>query len=348
MEVLVPPGFDLKSIDKCLADQYCNFVELDDIEKRIGTIFVILQEKYFIFYTAKHHNIICDYNCRNFVMRHLYPKRGGDPYYDNLINSHFNGKLKLINNIFYNTELPYMFFTKENIMMNGAEDNTIVEYYQELNIEKFAQIVKKKQCYDKFFIVYLGNEQYMCCNTHTLETYQYNTRIKYGVVLKLYDDIDSISRMKTEDKKVKILQRVNDFHMIDITGHQVTENKDYYLKIFNDNDDSTDVLEIFNNELSGGTSNPDLIVQCVVENNIVYIKHENKYLYASEDNFIKLSRTLPTKSQRLQFHFTNNKFKVVKWNQNAYLTIEWVKASYGAIMFDKWRNGTELYLERLT
>src|ERR1700722_12112832 len=114
MEVLVPSDFDLESIDKCLVDKYCNFVELDDIEKRIGTIFVILQEKYFIFYTAKYHNIICDYNCRNFIMSRLYPKQG-DPYYDNLISSNFDGKLKLIDNIFYNNEMPYLFFTKENI-----------------------------------------------------------------------------------------------------------------------------------------------------------------------------------------------------------------------------------------
>src|ERR1700730_1137086 len=265
MEILVPLDFDLESIDKCLVDEYCTFAKLDDIEKRIGTIFMILQEKKFIFYTAKHHNIVCDYNCRNFVMRHLYPNCG-DPYYDNLIKSNFGGKLKLINNVLYNTEMPYLFFTKENIMVNEAEDNTIVEYYKEVDIERFVQITKKKQCHDKFFVVYLGDDQYMCCNTNTLETYQYDARMKYNIFQMLYDDVSFISHIRAKDKT---LQRVNNFHMIDIAGHQVTDNKDYYLKIVDNN--GTDVLEIFNNELTGGTDKTDLVVQCVVENNIVYI-----------------------------------------------------------------------------
>lgn len=352
MEVLVPQYINLESIDKCLIDNYCTFVKFDNIEKRIGTRFVILQEKNFVFYTAKYHNIVCDYNCRNVVMTHLYPE--SDPYYDDLINSHFNGKLTLMNNIFYNTELPYMFFTKENIRMNSTEDNTIVEYYQELDINKFAEIVKTKQYYDKFFIVYLGNEEYMCCNTNTLETYQYNVRMKYNIIRKLYNDINVISHMKEEENKITTdLQRTNNFSMVDITGRQIIEGKNYYLKIFDDfndeddenSDSNTDVLRIVNNELSGGVSGIDLIVQCVTENNIVFIKHENKYLYAANENSIQLSQTIPPKDKRLQFHFTNNKFKVVQWNQNAYMTIDWVVSSYGNITFDKWHNDTELYLE---
>lgn len=150
MEVLVPLNFDLESIDKCLVDYYCKFVELDDIEKRIGTTFVILQEKYFIFYVGKYHNIVCDYNCRNFVMKRLYPRQGD---YDKLMNTNFDGKLNLVDNIFYNIEMPYLLFTKENIQQNGAEDNTIIKYYEEINIERFAQITKENRCNKNFFVV---------------------------------------------------------------------------------------------------------------------------------------------------------------------------------------------------
>lgn len=180
----------------------------------------------------------------------------------------------------------------------------------------------------------------MCCNTNSLNTYQYDVRMKASVIRMLRKNPDFVVEKK--EKKVRNLQRVSDFHLIDIKGHHVTENKNYYLKIFDNN--NIDVLEIFENKLTGSTYKTDLIVQCTVENNIAYIKHKNKYLYASDDSSIKLSSTSPTKNQRLQFHFTDNKLKIVRWNQNLYLTIDWVKASYGLVAFEK-GDGTELYLD---
>ena len=193
---------------------------------------MILQEKNFIIYTAKHHGIVCDYNCRNFVMSHLFPRRGNDLYYERLINNHFR-ELKLIDNVLYNTEMPYLLFTNERIPKNGTEYNTIIEHYAEINIENFAEIAKSKQCHDKFFVIYLGNEQYMCCNMDTLETYQYTGRLKYRVVRMLYEDINNIAKLKLEDEALKMrksLQRINNFQLVDVAGYLVEENRDYYLK----------------------------------------------------------------------------------------------------------------------
>lgn len=249
MDVLISPGFDRESIDKCMIDELCNFIPLDNIEQRLGTIFVILYEKHFAVYTAKHHNVLFGYNCRNFVMKYLYPRRGNDLYYERVINSSFDHKLKLIDNIFYNNQLPYLIFTNEGLHNNATEENTIIENYTEIDTQKFANIVKSKSCYDKFFVVYLGNDQYMCCIVDSLETYQYSSRIKYRVIQMLYEDVNNLAKLKTEDEELKMrkpLERINNFQLVDIEGHPVEEQKDYYLNMF---DKDEDVLDIYDEKI---------------------------------------------------------------------------------------------------
>jgi hypothetical protein len=249
MDVLIPKGFDIKSIDKCMIDELCNFILLDDnsIKERLGTIFVILKEEYFIIYTAKHNNIICDYNCRNFIMSYLYPRRGNDLYYENLVNNNFG--LKLIDGIINNIQLPYLIFTNKGLHDNATEENTIIENYNEIDMKKFAKITKNKKCNKTFFIIYLDNEKYICCNIETLETYQYSRRLKYHVIKVLYENVNNIKKLKEEDeilKNRKSLQRINNFKLIDIKGQPLEEKKDYYLKMFNQDED---ILDIYDNKI---------------------------------------------------------------------------------------------------
>jgi hypothetical protein len=100
-----------------------------------------------------------------------------------------------------------------------------------------------------------------------------------------------------------------------------------------------------------------LIVQCFIKNGIYYLKCKDKYLNAADNddkhfNEITLIDSIPEKYKRLQFHFTkNNTFKVVKWNQNIYLTMEMITSNYSSISFDdreetiRYGEHLELYLE---
>lgn len=79
--------------------------------------------------------------------------------------------------------------------------------------------------------------------------------------------------------------------------------------------------------------------------------HDNKYMYVNDID-IGFSGELPEKNQRLQFHLNNNRFKVVQWNQNVYLTINIITSNYSVIQFDaseeivRWGKPLELFLKR--
>ncbi|KAI9286242.1 hypothetical protein BC943DRAFT_351584 [Umbelopsis sp. AD052] len=262
MDVLFPKGFDLTSIEKCLMDYDCNFIEYEDdeaINSRMGTNFVILQEACFIAHVSSattgsdNEEFKCDYDCRNRVMRDLHPKKG----------EKFRGisATKGTDGIYHNNAAPYLLFTNECIRgyFKGI-DNTIIANYTSVDIPKFAEIAKSKRCNEKFFDIYLGNDDYICCNTRTLETYEYKSAIKLSIIGLLYRDLDDPFR-----QLIKPLPRKSsNFHLKDIEGHIVEENTEYYLELY---DHDSDVLKIWDNLLHAGyylSKSEQIIVQCSI------------------------------------------------------------------------------------
>jgi hypothetical protein len=354
MDVLIPEGFDLTSIEKCMMDYDCNFISYEDdeaINSRIGTNFLILQETCFIAHVsngpsgARIKQFRCDYDCRNCVMKDLYPNRE---------ETFIDCFQKKIDGVIYNTASPYLLFTNECIRGYSSTNNTIIAHYTRVDIPKFAEITKSKPCNDKFFDVYLGDDQYICCNTQTLETYEYRSVIKYRVIEILCGKSDDpFVQLKSEYeqlKSIKPLSRFSDFHLKDIEGQPVLENTNYRLEMY---DYDEDVLDMYDAKLYAtyySNRTDPIVVQCYITDGIFYLVRKNKYLHVA-DGRVNMSFTdqFPIKHQRLQFQVTNkNTFKTVQWNQLNYLTALGLTSNYTDLTLEEGNdNHLELYLKRL-
>ncbi|KAI9286247.1 hypothetical protein BC943DRAFT_379503 [Umbelopsis sp. AD052] len=354
MDVLFPRGFDLTSIEKCMMDYDCNFIAYEDdeaINSRIGTNFIVLQETCFIAHVSnsppRHGNKLfkCDYNCRNSVMKSLYPNNG-DYFYGFF--------LRTIDDVIHNTSPPYLLFTNECIKGYSSDYNTIITSYTRVDIPKFVDIAKSKPCNDKFFVVYLGDDRYICCNTQTLETYEYPSVIKYRIIEILCGESDDpFIQLKSEYKQlksIKPLPRLSDFQLKDIEGQPILENTDYRLEMY---DYDEDVLDMHDFKLYA-TYHVNLVkmivVQCSIIDGVHYLVRENRYLHIADgrDN-MTFTDQIPAKHQRLQFQVTEkNTFKTVQWNQLNYLTAEMVLSNYTRLFLQAGEGDhLELYLKRL-
>ena len=378
--ILRPNGFDLDSIDKCFADVTAQFIFVEDldseIKKREGQHFFVLHKEYFTVYTRHYREgIKCGYQSRNMVMAHnhsfwhqynlMHPDR-----YERLKKDGLQLQVIKVDDLFIWKELPLMYFVSKKdigkINGNGTEDNTIVEYFDELNIEEFAATLKSKiNVVEHVFVVYLGNHMYQCFNTDDITVnYKYSVRLKYRVVDMVRKDVNSIKELIKEDeelpKKKAKTERDANFKLVDINGNEIDENKKYFLKVRQTEEwsnDEHDALYFFESQLEGCLSSSDLEVSCEIADGISYILCGDQYLHATDESGMDTiggSSEVPNKFDRLQFHLTtNNMFKITRWNNHVYALLYWVKASVGVIKFDdseetvRWDTPTEFYLEKI-
>ncbi|KAI8578854.1 hypothetical protein K450DRAFT_244842 [Umbelopsis ramanniana AG] len=356
MDVLYPKGFNLSSIEKCMIDYDCHFIAYEDdeaINSRLGTDFVILQETCFIAHVsrastgyANEEEFKCDYDCRNRVMKDLYPNKW---------ERSFQFDLETVDGVIHNTSPPYLLFTNECIRGYSSDHNTIIANYTRVDIPKFAEMIKSKPCNDKFFVVYLGDDQYICCNTRTLETYEYKSVIKYRVIQILCGESDDpFIQLKSEYEQlssINPLPKFSDFQLKDIEGQPVLENTDYRLEMY---DYDEEVLDMHDSKLYATyyrNATGMMVVQCSIIDGIYYLVRKNRYLHSAEDYKYTVSFTdqIPVKHQRLQFQVTEkNTLKIVQWNQLNYLTACSVTSNYTDISLEAGNDDhLELYLKRL-
>lgn len=336
MDVLVPKDFDIASIEKCMMDYDCNFVSYEDedaIHSRLGSNFIVLQEKYFIAHAAGL-QVKCDYDCRNRIMRKLYPSQGDE---ESLMNNNFS--LEKIDGVIQNCEPPYLLFTNECIRGYDTEDNTIIANYTNVDILKFAETTKSKECNNMFYVVYVGDDQYIYCDVRTLITYEYSSAIKHRIISilcgKPYDPFSQLQELKPS----KLLPRVSNFHLRDIEGRPVETNAGYHLELY---DEDRAVLDFYEDQLCATHSlNAMTVDKVVVQYSIVdgihYLTWKNQFMrvaHADAFNGIQFTDQMPGKHQRLQFQVTeNNTFIMVQWNQLNCLVLEVVTCNYTMIYF---------------
>ncbi|KAG2179425.1 hypothetical protein INT44_006271 [Umbelopsis vinacea] len=355
MNVLYPEDFDLTSIEKCLMDFDCNFIPYEDdkeINSRIGTNFIVLQETCFIAHVsnsppnAGNKLFKCNYNCRNLVMKSLYSNQW-EHFYDLF--------LETIDGVIHNTSPPYLLFTKEFIKSYSSDYNTIITNYTIVDIPKFVDIAKSKPCNDRFFVVYLGDYRYICCNMQTLETYEYPSVIKYRIIeILCVKSDDPFVQLKSEYEQLKIIKPLpttfSDFQLKDIEGQPILENIDYRLEMY---DTDEDVLDMYDSEIYATYYKNQvdaMVVQCSIIDGISYLVRKNRYLHiANGEDTMSFTNQIPAKHQRLQFLATEkNTFKTVQWNQFNYLTAFIATTNYTQLALQAGKGDhLELYLKRL-
>jgi len=240
-----------------------------------------------------------------------------------------------------------MLFTNECIRDSRTEDDSVIANYTTVDIysdiPRLAEIVKSKQCYQKFFTVYLGNDQYLFFSTQPLEGGQYNQFNKYHVIDTLYGDSeDPWAQLESDCEKqipIEPLPKLPNFKLMDIEGNPVEENTKYQLEMY---DQDMDILNFYNDRLSA-TACDNLVKPLVVKystiDGIHYLTRNNKYLYVAVEEYgmyqIGVTDQLPSKQQRIFFTVTqNNTFVALKWNRRVLLTFATLTNAYSALNFN--------------
>jgi hypothetical protein len=344
MDILIRNGFAIDSIEKCMMDYDCNFIEYDDeeaISSRLGSSFIVLKETYFVAH-YNHQQVKCDYNCRNRIMKQLIAGNGevGESHHLEKVNDVIRGK-----------KPPYMLFTNECIRDSRAEDDSIIAEYttvdNDIDIKSLIEIVKSKQCYQKFFVVHRGDKlypcnQYFCLHTQHFYGAEYNQFNKCHIIDTFYGDSeDPMEQLQSDCQNqipVEPLPKLPNFNLMDIEGNPVEENTEYQLEMY---DQDMDILEFAETgELFATPCDKQvkpLVVKYSIIDGIHYLTHNNKYLCVADMDWgysIGVTDQLPSKQQRMFFTITqNNTFVALKWNRRVLLTFTTLKHSYSALEF---------------
>ncbi|KAI8582055.1 hypothetical protein K450DRAFT_285315 [Umbelopsis ramanniana AG] len=332
MDVLFPKGFVIGSIEKCMMDYDCKFIEYDDeeaINSRLGSSFIVLEQTHFIAHYPNK-QVKCDYNCRNRIMKDLL---SDDPW---VSESYLVEK---IDDVIRSKSPPYLLFTNECLRDSSAEDGSIIANYITVDIPRFAEITRSKQCNDKFFMVNLGDDQHLCCNIQTLETYKYHSCVRYSVLdLISGGSEEGFNQLHSKYDNVKMLTPIPknpSFKLFDIEGNSAEENREYQLEMY---DQDMDALNFFDGKISATTYYNQvevLVVKYSIVDGIHYLTYDNKYLHVADgSDEISLTDQIPNKHQRLYFVPTeDNAFIVFKWNSITFLTLEVFTNSYSSCSF---------------
>lgn len=295
MEIIIES--DVSFIQKCVMDRYYTTVEQPTQDK-----YLVLKKDYFTFNVGSTQNIKCDYECRNYIMYEL-KKPLLEAYYKDMIDCKFEGDLELKDNIFYNKKRPYMIFTNEYI----DDVNSIMEFYDQINIDQMIHIIHHKKCNQDFFIIYEGDKKYVSCNVHTRHLNHFDEAYKDIIVEQLYEDPNIVVEFTKRDPLI---------HTIDIK-----ENIDYRLQTV-----TGDTFDIFDNRVIAVSTNNGFIIQFVIRDNQVFIRHKNKYIVGDT---MELMDDMPNTGFDL---FIDNDYYVIGF-QGQYMDIEWYKASCGEVVF---------------
>ena len=328
MHVLV--NDDVYGVDRCMIDDLCHFVPRSSATS-VELPYVTLFKDYFAVYTSRYNGIPFDYKCRNVVMVYLYQGR------EDLIKGDGN-------------ELPYFIFTNIHSIFRKVEHNTIIQSYDEIDLAAFASIVKNRRCLRDFFVVYLDYEEYLCCNTETLETYRYNITMMDTVIPLLRENVNNMTKLREREERQSPKEHLiasplvgcSSFLFLSKDGNSVKDKGNYYLRMQSKNG----VVRANNNILYAqkSTQNDHFIVKCSVIDGIYYLMHDDKYIQSDEID-LSLNSTIPKKSQRLRFHMTSfNTFAITGWNNSTCLRMYMTSPRYASLWFDSHHEAIPLYL----
>ncbi|KAG2180383.1 hypothetical protein INT44_003385 [Umbelopsis vinacea] len=318
-----------------MMDYDSNFIEYDDeeaINSRLGSRFIVLKQTHFIAHYEQQQDK-CSYSCRNRVMKQLIS--------DNPWTRYYYDYLEIVDDVLCSREPPYLLFTNECVRGSHAEDGSIIANYTTVDIRSFAEITKSKQCDDRFFMVNLGDDQYLCCNIQTLKIYKYHACVRYCFLLSIYcgepeDQFKELDSAYEELKSLTPLPKHPNFILLDIEGNPVEENTEYHLGMCDFDDGFLDFSDGKLSRSSFDNKVEILAVKYSIVHGIHYLTYNNKYLHVADGiDEISLTDQLPKKHQRLQFIVTErNTFMIFKWNQRVWFDFETSSGNYSALQFE--------------
>ncbi|KAJ2453930.1 hypothetical protein EV183_001886 [Coemansia sp. RSA 2336] len=373
LDIFVPEYVDTTTMDKCLLDRIATFTPIQSEtfspEEKLQTLskFIVLEKDHFKVFLRGGEPFKCSYQSRNAIMGEI--RYSGFWKGFNWKFPIENG-LRLVKQ----PPMHYFVRTGDSDALhlnNATENNTIVEYFDsddDMDLASFAEVVKSKpHCVQKYFIVNRGDE-YRAVETNNVEnTYVFSSRLKYRIVSTLSSGKATIETFVEEDKglenKLAKPERLPDFKLRDSEGTIVSDGESFALQILGSRNgyesdeelpanltekeqmffgkDWVDVNSFMNDgqdHFLCGHPDSGMTFTCETIDDIVYLKYEDKYMYnnpESETNDIFISSAVPTKEKRIQIHYNDDgDIMLTAWGGRIYAMCDWVKCSYGAIMFN--------------
>ncbi|KAJ2323186.1 hypothetical protein IWW51_003880 [Coemansia sp. RSA 2702] len=372
--IFVPKHVDAAAIDTCLHDRDAVFEPIDletfdpAAQHESHHSFIVLETDHFVVHIRGSKPAKCHYQSRNLIMSLL-----GRGY--NMKS--FGMRLQERDGLRLVTQQPMHYFAKSNdaeclYCNNATEDNTIVKYFdtdEDVNLAKFAKIVKSNpNCVHSHFIVNIG-DKYRAVETDNVEnTYVFSAALKYRIVDSLAKGTTSIEALIEEERNIDSKrpnpERQSGFKLCDSNGNIIADGETFALQILRrEESDESEMDE----DVKAGLSDKELLFyrkdfvginsfmndgndhflcgqvdygtdfECETIDDIVYLKHGDKYFYNdldSETNDIFISEKVPTKEQRIQIHYSDDgDIMLSAWGGRLYAICDWVKGSYGAIGF---------------
>ncbi|KAJ1749420.1 hypothetical protein LPJ79_003748 [Coemansia sp. RSA 1821] len=375
LNIFVPEYVDTTTLDKCFLDKDANFIPIQSEaflpEEKLKTLdkFIVLEKDHFkvFFYCSKPYE--CNYQSRNAIM---YETKYG--YY----RTKFEYKFPIENGLRLVKQPPMHYFVRSGnsdtlLLNNATEANTIVEYFDsddDMDLIRFVEAVKSKpHCVQKYFIVNRGNEYRAVETDNVKNTYVFSSRLKYRIVSTLASGEATIETFVEEDKnlenKLAKPERLSGFKLRDSEGNVVSDGEIFALQILGNQDgyesdkelqfpqnltkkmrmfygkDWVDIIafrDSYPNNFLFGHLDSGVTFTCETIDDIVYLKHKDKYLYndpKSEFKHINFGNCVPTKEQRIQIHYNDDgNIMLTAWGGRVYAACNWVKGSCGSITFD--------------
>ncbi|KAJ1866060.1 hypothetical protein LPJ78_002156 [Coemansia sp. RSA 989] len=373
LNIFVPEYVDTTTLDKCFLDKVTEFTPIQSEtflpEEKLKTLdrFIVLEKDHFKVFLRGGEPFKCNYQSRNAIMygiRYSCFWKG------------FTWKFPIENGLRLVKQPPMHYFVRSGnsdtlLYNNATEANTIVEYFDsddDMDLARFVEAVKSKpHCVQKYFIVNRGNEYRAVETDNVKNTYVFSSRLKYRIVSTLASGEATIETFVEEDKnlenKLAKPERLSGFKLRDSEGNVVSDGEIFALQILGSRDgyesdeklpeNMTEEELVFygkdwvdiNSCMDDGRDyflfgHPDsgVTFTCETIDDIVYLKHEDKYLYndpEGETNDIFIGNGVPTKEQRIQIHYNDDgDIMLTAWGGRIYAMCDWVKCSYGAIMFN--------------
>ncbi|KAI8574907.1 hypothetical protein K450DRAFT_264143 [Umbelopsis ramanniana AG] len=266
--------------------------------------YIVLENDYFTLNTENIKNVKFDYECRNYIMCEL-SRKCPERYYMKMIDCCFEDDFEFKDGIFYNKRKPYMFFTNNYVPdLNNIAINSIMENYDDINIDNMISIVASKKCHQDFFIINNGKGKYTSCNMHTRHLNYFEEEDKDMIIEELYENPDFVIKKRH------------------LSVSTIKENVNYCMSL-----DTGDILTTYFDQIAATTEGNDFVVQFVISDDEIFIKHEGKYI---DGNEMLLTNDKP------EIGFTllqdNEGYYIIKFKEK-YINIEWFKSAYGGIIF---------------
>jgi hypothetical protein len=299
MELVIKPNV---SYQKCVMDYRYKIVD-EPTQSR----YIVLENDYFTLNTETIKNVKFDYECRNYIMCELN-RKCSEWYYTKMIDCCFENDFELKNGVFHNKRKPYMFFTNKYVPdLDHLAINSIMENYNDINIDNMISIVASKKCHQDFFIIYNGKGKYISCNVHTQHLNYFEEEDKDLVTEKLYEDPNLVIEIR-KHQPIAIVD--------------IKEDVNYRIST-----DTGEILTTYFDEVAATVEGNDFVVQFLISNGEVFIKHENKYI---DGNGMLLINDKPETGFTL---LRDKEGYYIIGFKDEYINIEWFKSTYGGLVF---------------